>query len=275
MQETSWKTIAGYSLLVILLVGLAVTDWLGLQSINRLKQEVAALRELVIQAEKIALEESSAANAANQRATEAAKRADDAAKQADEAAGARQTAEQKSTEAQNSAQQANQVAAAANEEVARLHREREQELNHMREALSRVAETRRTPQGMVIVLPDSTFRFPFDKADLSNKNRELLSRVAGILLASKGYGLSVFGYTDDVGSDDYNQKLSLRRAEAVQQYLVEAGLDPAIINRKGYGKSSPVTKLATPEGRAKNRRVEIAVTDSSIKYGDEVAPVAR
>ena len=69
----------------------------------------------------------------------------------------------------------------------------------MQEALNHIVETHRTPQGMTIILPDSTFRFEFDSADISQKNRELLSRIVGILLVSKGYGLSVFGYTDDVG----------------------------------------------------------------------------
>ncbi len=265
MEETSWKKIAGISALLLVLAGLIVADWKGLQAIERMKEEVAALRELVIEANRVAREEAKAASAANQHASEAALRAD-------VAAGARQQAEQKSKEALSSAQQASAVAAKANEEVARLHREREQELNNMQEALNRVAETRRTPRGMVIVLPDSKFRFPFDKADLSGTNRELLSRVAGILLVSKGYGLSVFGYTDDVGSPEYNRQLSLRRAEAVKEYLVRSGIDPAIVTPKGFGKASPLDPGMTPGARAKNRRVEIAVTDSSIKYGDEAPP---
>ncbi len=139
----------------------------------------------------------------------------------------------------------------------------------MQEALSKIVDTRRTPNGMLITLPDSTFRFNFDSAELNQKNRELLSRVAGILLVSKGYGLSVFGYTDDVGSDDYNQQLSMRRAKAVEDYLVKAGIDPAIINVKGYGKTSPLVPGTTTLARAKNRRVEIALTDSEIKYVGE------
>src|SRR5579884_4159034 len=151
----------------------------------------------------------------------------------------------------------------------RSRRARQQELDRMQEALSKIVDTRRTPNGMLITLPDSTFRFNFDSAELNQKNRELLSRVAGILLVSKGYGLSVFGYTDDVGSDDYNQQLSMRRAKAVEDYLVKAGIDPAIINVKGYGKTSPLVPGTTTLARAKNRRVEIALTDSEIKYVGE------
>ena len=97
------------------------------------------------------------------------------------------------------------------------------------------------------------FRFDFDKADLNQHNRELLSRISGILLISKGYGLSVFGYTDDVGTAEYNQQLSLRRAAAVKDYLVQAGIDPAIINVKGYGKTSPLSNTLNNDARAKNR----------------------
>ena len=123
---------------------------------------------------------------------------------------------------------------------------------------------------MVVVLPDSTFKFDFDSADLKPRNRELLSRVAGILLASKGFSLSVFGYTDDIGTKEYNQKLSERRAEAVRDYIVQAGIDPSIIDAKGFGKNNPRVNGQTEQARSINRRVEIAVRDSEIKYGAEV-----
>ncbi len=261
MNEISWGRICALSALVLALIGLGVGEYKSIEAVKSLKAQVADLRSQVNDASRLAQEESSAANAASLRANEAAVRADAAA------AGRRQ-AEAGQAEAVNSAQQATEAATRANAELERLHREREEELNRMQEALNRVVETHRTPKGMVITLPDSTFRFDFDKADLNQRNRELLSRVAGILLVSKGYGLSVFGYTDDVGTAEYNQQLSLRRAEAVEQYLVQSGIDPAIVNRKGFGKSSPVVAGTSPTARMRNRRVEIALTDSSIKYGD-------
>jgi outer membrane protein OmpA-like peptidoglycan-associated protein len=150
--------------------------------------------------------------------------------------------------------------------MSQMQREREAELDRMQEALSRVVETHRTPNGMIISLPNSVFRFDFDKADLNQHNRELLSRISGILLTSKAYGLSVFGYTDDVGSAEYNQQLSLRRATAVKDYLVQAGIDRGIVNVKGYGKTSPLVENASNDSRSKNRRVEIALTDSSVHF---------
>lgn len=253
---------------------LAVFDIVGYRSILAMTGRIGSLEHQVNDATRIAYQESAAANAARERA-EAAEA------HARVSAGAREQAEQSRAEAEHQKQQAiegrdDAVMAAAHanaqarddeQKIADMRQEREEELNRMQEALSRVVETRRTPTGMVIVLPESTFRFDFDKADLSGKNRELLARIAGILLVSKGYGLSVFGYTDDVGSDEYNQQLSLRRAQAVEDYLVKSGIPASIINVKGYGKTSPFDKGNTPEARARNRRVEIAVTDSSIRYG--------
>jgi outer membrane protein OmpA-like peptidoglycan-associated protein len=258
----------------ICLAGLLAVDYVGFRSSRSMQERLAKLERNVDEATRLAYQESAAARAASERA-------DEAAAHARAAAGAREQAEQLKSEAERQKQQAiegrdNAVMAAAHagaevrdaeQKIAEMRLERQQELNHMQEALSRVVETKRTPTGMLIVLPESTFRFDFDKADLTAKNRELLARIAGILLVSKGYSLSVFGYTDDVGSDEYNQQLSLRRAKAVEDYLVQSGIDSSIISVKGYGKSSPFEKGDSAAARARNRRVEIAVTDSSIRYG--------
>ena len=67
------------------------------------------------------------------------------------------------------------------------------------------------------------------------------------------------GHTDSVGTNAYNDKLSLRRAEAVKAYMVSKGLDPARLYTEGKGETQPVADNATAEGRAKNRRVTIEV----------------
>lgn len=244
---------------VLVVAAVAVSDYAGYRNLRAMRGEVKELRQEVNAATKTALEESAAVGAASRSAEQAAARASLAAEGQRQAESSRQQAEA-------AAQQANQNSLAAQEKMSQMQKEREVELNRMQEALNRVVETRRTPNGMVISLPNSIFRFDFDKADLNQHNRELLSRIAGILLISKGYGLSVFGYTDDVGTAEYNQQLSLRRAAALKEYLVQAGIDPAIINIKGYGKTSPLVETATNEGRAQNRRVEIALTDSSIHF---------
>jgi outer membrane protein OmpA-like peptidoglycan-associated protein len=219
------------------------------------------------------------ADAAAAGAREARAQAAEAAENAKAAAGARAQAEHLQqqaaagqAQAETAAQQAREQAVAAHEQMAQMRRERDEELNHMQEVLSHIVQTRRTHNGMVMSLPDNTFTFDFDSAELKPTNRELLSRIAGILLVSKGYGLSVFGYTDDVGTADYNQKLSVRRASAVRDYLVQAGIEPGIVNVRGYGKTSPMMQGSTEAARAKNRRVEIALTDTTIKYDVSGAP---
>jgi outer membrane protein OmpA-like peptidoglycan-associated protein len=248
--------------LVVIVAALGAFDYSGYRSLKEMRAELRSLQRELTEASKVAQEESAAAAASTRHAEEAAARAEIAAQQ-------RSQAESGRDQAIAAAQRANEQARQAQSESAQMRREREEELNHMQEALNRLVETHRTPNGMVIVLPNSTFRFDFDSADLNQHNRELLSRIAGILLVSKGYGLSVFGYTDDVGTVEYNQQLSLRRAKAVQDYLIQSGIDPSVINVKGYGKSSPLVDGTSTDDRAKNRRVEIALTDSSIRFGGE------
>lgn len=251
---------------VLVVAGVAVSDYAGYRSLKEMRGELRELRQEVNMASKTVQEESAAIAGANKSAQEAAARAAMAAEGRQQAESSRQQAESSRQQAEAAAQQADADKRVAQLKMSQMQKEREEELNRMQEALNRVVETRRTPNGIIISLPNSIFRFDFDKADLNQHNRELLSRIAGVLLISKGYGLSVFGYTDDVGTAEYNQQLSLRRAEALKNYLVQAGIDPAIINVKGYGKSSPLDDSATNEARAKNRRVEIALTDSSIHF---------
>ena len=97
-------------------------------------------------------------------------------------------------------------------------------MGRLEEALGQVAETRRTALGLVMNLGGDHLKFEFNKAELQPPDKELLSRIAGILLTSHDYTISVNGHTDDVGSDAYNQQLSERRAQAVRDYLAQAGL---------------------------------------------------
>jgi OOP family OmpA-OmpF porin len=69
----------------------------------------------------------------------------------------------------------------------------------------------------------------------------------------------ITGYTDNVGSPDFNTTLSLQRAEAVRDALISLGADPSKLQAKGAGESMPIADNSTDEGRAKNRRVEVQV----------------
>ena len=101
--------------------------------------------------------------------------------------------------------------------------------------------------------------FDFNKAVLKPEAKAKLDDLTGKL---KGITLEVIiavGHTDAVGGDAYNQKLSVKRAEAVKAYLVTKGIEPNRIYTEGKGKKQPVADNKTAEGRAKNRRVEIEV----------------
>ena len=101
--------------------------------------------------------------------------------------------------------------------------------------------------------------FDFDKAVLKPEGRAKLDDLVGKI---KGISLEVIiavGHTDSVGTDAYNQRLSVRRAEAVKGYLVSKGIEKNRVYTEGKGEKQPVADNKTSEGRAKNRRVEIEV----------------
>lgn len=81
------------------------------------------------------------------------------------------------------------------------------------------------------------------------------------------------GYTDSVGSDDYNMKLSDQRAQAVQTYLIGQGIAPDDVTAKGFGKDNPVASNDSAAGRQKNRRVEMVVSGDII--GTPIGPSAK
>jgi outer membrane protein OmpA-like peptidoglycan-associated protein len=184
--------------------------------------------------------------------------------------GARQEADAARQEAGTARQEASVAfasAAAAQAEADRIRKRAEAERNRLEAALGQIAETRRTALGLVMNLGGDHLKFEFNKAELSVKDRELLSRIAGILLTAHDYTISVNGHTDDVGSDAYNKGLSERRAQAVRDYLAQAGLPAEILSVTGHGKSLPLVPGTSDAARAKNRRVELAIANTQIRYG--------
>jgi outer membrane protein OmpA-like peptidoglycan-associated protein len=254
------------ALAAILALGLGVLLYLSYSGNRELRRDMAALQHRM---EELA----GKAEAARLQATEAERSARQAATTREQAEHARDEAEAQTKHAQDRADQAGQIAEVARKEkdqalaeAERIRRERDEEMGRLQEALGKIVETRRTALGLVMNLDSNAIEFEFDKAGLVPKNRELLSRIAGILLTSKGYHITVYGHTDDVGSDAYNVDLSDRRAKAVCEYLIEAGLPREIITTKGYGKSNPLIQGKTPEARAKNRRVEIGIVDTILDF---------
>ena len=101
--------------------------------------------------------------------------------------------------------------------------------------------------------------FDFDKATLKPEGKSRLDDLVGKLKAVNLEVVIAIGHTDSIGSKAYNQKLSLRRASAVKDYLVSKGIEANRIYTEGKGETQPVADNKTKEGRAKNRRVEIEV----------------
>lgn len=127
------------------------------------------------------------------------------------------------------------------------------------EAILAEQDQLRRRANQIDVVMASDILFETNKAYLQPGARDKLRRLAGVLNRYPDTRIEIVGHTDSRGSDEYNYELSLKRARAVADVLVENGVDPARIRTRGEGESRPIAPNDTPEGRARNRRVEIHV----------------
>ena len=125
-----------------------------------------------------------------------------------------------------------------------------------------ILQTRDTGRGLIVNMSDVLF--DTGKYSLRAPAREKLAKVAGIVSGHPGLRLDVEGYTDSVGSDDSNQRLSEQRGSAVRDYLIQQGMPSSSVSSKGLGKSQPVASNDTAEGRQQNRRVELVISGEVI-----------
>lgn len=246
-----------------------------------LTAERQAARNNIAQAQDQAAQAQDQAARAQDQAARAQDEADRAKQQAaeyrEEMARARQEADQareRVKDAQNDADRAkaNEELARAQAEQAQLEadqakRDKEAAEQQLYVSLSQILETKREARGLVVSLSDVLF--DFNRATLKPGARERLSKLAGVLIAYPGpYKIEIDGYTDSIGSDEYNLKLSQGRAEAVSSYLTEQGVRSDRISQvQGMGKMMPVADNGTPEGRQMNRRVEIVISDLGTSPG--------
>jgi len=134
--------------------------------------------------------------------------------------------------------------------------------------LNEILETRDSARGLIVSMSDVLF----DTGQYSLKPgaRETLAKVAGILIAYPTLNIAVGGYTDNVGGDEMNQKLSENRAGSVRDYLVQQGVVATSVSAEGFGNTLPVASNDNSAGRQENRRVELVVSGEAI--GSPVNP---
>ena len=123
------------------------------------------------------------------------------------------------------------------------------------------AEVKRVGEGIQIIFDDkSGVNFAFDSADLTAEAKKNLDAVAEVFIEFPDTELMIEGHTDSTGDDNYNMKLSKRRADAVANYLKSKGVTSNRFKVEAFGETRPRFENDTKEGQSKNRRVEIGVT---------------
>ncbi len=229
-------------------------------------REIAVKR---IEADRRAAELQASANAQAQSQAQA----DNATLQKEQAQSAAATAQAEM--AANQTKSAEAVAAAqADADKARLNAEQAQQSvqqadsekvamrAQLSEQLNKILETRDSARGLIVSMSDVLF--DTGKYSLKPGAREKLAKVAGILIAYPSLNIEVDGYTDNVGADEMNQKLSENRADAVRDYLVQQSVGANSVSAKGFGNTLPVASNDNSAGRQENRRVELVVSGEVI-----------
>ena len=161
--------------------------------------------------------------------------------------------------------------AAAQAEIENARKDAEALRAKLLQQFSQVLDTRDTERGLVVNMSDVLF--DSGKFTLRSEAREKLARIAGIVLNYPKLKLEAEGHTDNVGSQELNQKLSEQRSDSVRQYMLTQGIPESSITSVGRGFSVPVAPNETAAGRQKNRRVELIVSGEVI--GTTIGNVKR
>lgn len=223
------------------------------QQLDALRQSLE--REAATRAQ-MAQQQQQAIEAAQQRRAEAEaeqaklrQQAEAATQQAQQALAAAEQARSATQQVQSQLDQTRQELAVRDAEARRLRLQNE---------LARIASTRSEQRGLVVTL-GSGILFDSGKSAIKPGAKSMLKRIAAQLSGESSMKVTVEGHTDNVGGTDKNQALSEKRADAVRDYLVSAGVSADRITAIGHGESSPVATNKTAAGRQQNRRVELVI----------------
>jgi outer membrane protein OmpA-like peptidoglycan-associated protein len=226
------------------------------QAVQRAEDaRIVTLRKQAAERQQNALD---AQRAAETQAQQSALQAQQSQLDADraKAAQAQADAERARAEAETATAQARAAEANKSAESANAVREK------LRSQLNSVLATSESARGLIVNMSDVLF--DTGKHSLKPATQISLAKVSGILQAYPGLKLQVEGYTDSVGSDAFNQKLSESRADSVRNFLIGQGVQQDNISSTGYGKAKPVADNSSASGRAQNRRVQLVVSGDAI-----------
>src|SRR6266566_239692 len=191
-----------------------------------------------------------AAQVAARQQQQAEQAAQEASRQQRQAEAASQAALAQQQAAESQAQQAAQARAAAEAETenarqaaAKAEAEKAQLRAQLLQQLNAVLQTRDSARGLIVNMSDVLF--DTGSSTLKPGAREKLAKISGIVLAHPGLSLQIEGHTDSVGTDEFNQELSERRADSVRDFLAEQGVSPSAISARGFGKTQPFASNAT------------------------------
>jgi len=219
-------------------------------------------RELAMQAEQQAQRERLEAQQAQRQAEAAQAKAQADAINANQARAAAVDQQRQLAAQADLARQAQADAEAQRQRAEALQQQAEQEREHLRSQLlaqfNQILETRETARGLIVNMSDVLF--DFNKYSLKPGAREKLAKISGIILGHPGLKIEVEGYTDSIGGDEYNQRLSENRAGSVRDFLVTEGIKSDSVSSRGFGKSDPVADNSSAAGRQMNRRVQLVVS---------------
>jgi outer membrane protein OmpA-like peptidoglycan-associated protein len=213
--------------------------------------DAAQSQQQAAQSQQQAAQSQLEAQQAQMQAQQAKLQADQAQAAKAQADAARELAEAQAAEARAKAAEAGKSAEDANAVREKL-----------RQQLNTVLATSETARGLIVNMSDVLF--DTGKYTLKPGTQVSLAKVAGILQSYPGLKVQVEGYTDSIGSDDFNQKLSDNRAAGVKNFLISQGVSSGNITSEGFGKNDPVADNATSSGRTQNRRVNMVVSGDAI-----------